>query len=303
MTAARVRSPVVIGSLAAVLSATAYGVTVVIGRALARDGITGATALGVRFTLGAAILVALQAVRRAPVVPDRGERVTAFLLGAIGYAVESSCFYAALGRGSAAAVGLLFYSYPAIVTLLELVTGASRMSKRLLAALALAAVGVVVVIAAGAAVSISRAGVVFALLASLSFSLYFLASHRLMRTTDPITNAAWVSLGAGVSMLVRGLLTSDLHWPSGQGGTLLVYGIANAVAFGFMFAALRTLGPTRTAVILTFEVFATVVLAALFLDETLRPLQAVGGIAIAAGAVLVTLATPVTGDLDIDPPP
>jgi drug/metabolite transporter (DMT)-like permease len=144
---------------------------------------------------------------------------------------------------------------------------------------------------------------VFALLASLSFSLYFIASHRLVHTTDPITNAAWVSLGAGVSLLTRGLVTGDLHWPSGQGGMLLVYGVANAFAFGFMFAALRKLGPTRTAVILTFEVFATVVLAALFLDETLRPLQAIGGIAIAAGAVLVTLATPVTLEHELETPP
>jgi drug/metabolite transporter (DMT)-like permease len=70
-----------------------------------------------------------------------------------------------------------------------------------------------------------------------------------------------------------------------------------------MFAALRRLGPTRTAVLLTVEVLGTVALAAAFLDETLRGLQLVGGLAIAAGAVLAAGAQSGAGapdDADVD---
>lgn len=288
----------------------AYGVTVVIGRTLARDGLNAASALGVRFSLGALILLGVQAVRGAALVPVRREWLAVFLLGAIGYALESTCFYAALGRGTAAAVGLLFYSYPVIVTTLELATGTVRLSARVVVALVLAGLGVAVVIVAGESVSITTAGVVLALLSSLTFSLYFVASHRLVIETDPITNAAWISFGAAVSIGGRGILTGSIHIPPGHTLDLLAYGIANALAFGFMFAALRRLGPTRTSVILTFEVFATVLLAAVFLDETLKPVQALGGVAIAAGAVLVTLATPAPApaparaiDFEMEPPP
>jgi drug/metabolite transporter (DMT)-like permease len=254
--------------------------------------VTAETALGIRFAVGAAMLLAFQLARRGALAPARRERVACFLLGAIGYAAESSFFYAALGRGSAAAVGLLFYAYPAIVTLLELATGALRASGRLFLAIALSAGGVAVVVATGASLTISALGAVFSLSAALSFSLYFLTSHRIVKRTDPVVNAAWVSLGAGASLLLRGLLLGRLHSPAGHELTLLGYGLANAVAFGLMFVGLRRLGPTRTALLLTIEVAGTVVLSAIFLDETLRAIQLVGGAAIAVGALLVSTSAP-----------
>jgi drug/metabolite transporter (DMT)-like permease len=111
---------------AAAGSAIAFGFTVVIGRALATDGLGGFTALGIRFVLGAAMLFALQAVRRGPLLPAPGERLAVIGLGAVGYAVEASFFYLGLERGTAAAVTLIFYAYPAIVTVAELVQGVSR---------------------------------------------------------------------------------------------------------------------------------------------------------------------------------
>ena len=280
-----------VGAAAAVGSGLAYAFTVVIGRTLAEDGLPGETALGIRFMLGAALLLGFRALRGGSLLPVPGERLAAFLLGAIGYALESTCFYLALGRGSAAAVGLLFYSYPAIVTLLEILTGGTRPSVRILAAMALSAGGVALVVVAGGDITITPTGVLLALAASLSFSLYFLASHRFVVRTDAAVNAGWVSLGAGVSMLLRGVLLGRLESPAGHWPAMLAYGLANAFAFGLMFVGLRRLGPTRTSVLLTVEVAGTVVLAAVFLDETLRAAQLLGGVAIAAGAVLVALST------------
>jgi drug/metabolite transporter (DMT)-like permease len=233
------------------------------------------------------LLLGVQALRRAPLVPVRGERLAVFLLGAVGYATESTFFFLGLERGTAAAVGLIFYSYPAMVAGAELVVGSTRPSASLFGAVVLSIVGTAVVIATGEDVSITTGGVVFSLLAAATFTVYFLSGHRLARRTDAVVNAAWVSLGASLSILARGALTGSLDVPGTRVTQLVTYGIANAFAFGCMFGALRRLGPTRTAVILTFEVVATVVLAALFLDETLRALQLVGGAAIAVGAVLV----------------
>jgi len=277
-------------------SGIAYAVTVVIGRSLADGGVTGETALGIRFMMATVLLLALQAGRRAPLAPVRGERLTTFLLGAIGYSLEATCFYLALGRGSAAAVGLLFYSYPAIVTVLELAIGGIRASRRLVGAIVLSVGGVALVVGAGGRITVSATGAVFALLASLSFSLYFLTSHRLVRRTEPVVNAAWVSLGAGLSLLARGVVLGRLHQPAGHWPAMFGYALANAFAFGLMFVGLRRLGPTRTSVLLTVEVVGTVLLAALFLDETLRAAQLVGGAAIAVGAVLVAMAEPGTAE-------
>jgi drug/metabolite transporter (DMT)-like permease len=277
--------------LLALGSASAYGVTVVFGRDLAEAGLGAPTTLGIRFGIGSLVLfTVLLATGRSP-VPARGERVAAFLLGAVGYAVESSFFFLGLERGTAAAVALLFYAFPAMVLGFEWVTGAVRMNRRLACGVALSMTGVIVVVATGGNVDISPTGVVFALLAALSFSIYLLASGRLVRRTDPVVNAAWVSGGASLSLLTRGLVTSSLRSPEGHLPALACNGLANAAAFGLMFAALQRIGPTRTAVVMTFEAFASAGLAAIFLGESLGPGQAVGGAAIIAGAVIVTSRT------------
>jgi drug/metabolite transporter (DMT)-like permease len=291
------------GSLFAIACGLSYSVTVVVGGWLADRGVPSATALGLRFGIAAAFLLLLQAARRGPLLPAPGERLAAFLLGAVGYGIESTCFYAGLEHGSAAAVGLLFYSYPAVVTAIELVLGSIRATPRLIGALALSLVGVAVVIGAGGSVTITPLGALFACLASVTFSIYFLCSHAFVRRTPSQVAAIWVSAGAAVSMLVRGAATSTLEVPHGVWWQVLAYAAANCVAFSMMFAALRRLGPSRTSVLLTVEVLGTVVLAAVFLNETLRPAQLLGGAAIAAGAVIAALAHQTAADaLDAAPP-
>ena len=233
-------------------------------------------------------MLVLLAVLRRPLRPVPGERVRAFLLGCIGYAVESSLFFAGLQRGTAAAVTLLFYAYPSVVTLIELAMG-RRPHPRLLGAIALSAAGTGLVVAAGAEVTITTAGAVFALLSAGSFAIYLLVSHRVIERTDGLTTGAWVALGAGLAQLARAVTTGDLQAVGGHWPEMLLNGLATAAAFGLMFAALRRIGPSPTAVVMTLEAVSAIVLAAIFLDETLSPLQLGGGAAILVATLLVGL--------------
>lgn len=278
------------GPLLALAAAAAYGVTVAIGRALADSGLGSATALGFRFSVAAVLLLGVQSLRGGTLLPARGERLPVFLLGAVGYAVESTCFFLALERGTAAAVALLFYSYPAMVAAAELLLGVTTPSRQLLAGLALAIGGTAAVVMTGGDVAITPAGTVLALASAVAFTLYLLAGERVSRRTGSLVKAAWVSGGAGASILLRGLVAGDLRSPGDDWVALAGYAAANAVAFGLMFAALGRIGATRTAVVLTFEVVAAIVLAAVFLGERLEPAQAFGGFGVIGGAILVVLA-------------
>ena len=273
-----------------------------LGRTLAEADLAPSFALGVRFSIAvAALLVALAAWRR-PLVPARGERFRALLLGVVGYAVQSSLFYMGLERGTAGAVALLFYAYPAMVLITEAALGRDHPGRRGFVALVLSALGTALVVVAGGDVTISAAGAVFSLLAAASFGAYLLTGHALMERTDTMTTAAWVAGGAAVSLLTKSVLEGSLESPDGHWGTMLGYGVSTASAFTLMFAALRRLGPSRTGMALTLEAVFAVVLAGIFLDETLRPLQLVGGAAILAATVLIAL-SPRRGDEALVPGP
>lgn len=276
------------GTLLAAAGAASYGATIVFGRSLAKANLGAGTVLGIRFVVAAALLFALQALAGRP-GPAGPARLVLVALGVL-YAVESTFFFSALEHGTAAAVALLFYCYPVMVTLVEVLTGSGRPSNRVLAALAASATGSVLVIASGADVSITASGVVFALAAAATFAIYLLAGDRFATETDVVAKAAWVALACGATHLLRGLAGSGLHAPGRHLPAVVANGAATASAFALMFAALHILGPSRTAVVMTLEAFFAIVAAALFLGEPIGGLQLVGGIAILAGAMLIASA-------------
>ncbi|MGH9242908.1 MAG: DMT family transporter [Acidimicrobiales bacterium] len=280
----------VVGAVLAVVSGVSYGFTVLFGKVLARDGVDSATALSLRFLAAAGLVAVVQALRRGPLRPASGEWLVVVLLGGVGYAIESMLFYLGLQNMGAAAVGLVFYSYPAFVAVADVAVGQVRPTWRVVAAVALSILGVAGVVAAGGDTRVTALGVVFALGSAVTFTVYMLASHRFVRVSDPWATAVWLSLGAGVSHLARGVVSGSFDIPAAATiGPFLGYGVATGVAFAALYAGLPRLGPTRTAVLLNIEVVTTVVLAAVFLDERLLPLQLAGGVGVALGAVFATL--------------
>lgn len=279
-----------VGVALAALSALGYSCTIIAGRTLAEAGLKAPTALGIRFAIGGLILLGLCAARRAPLLPAPGERAAIFLLGAIGYMVESSFFFAGLARGSAAAVTLIFYTYPALVTIAAAIRLRQPPSAVVMSALALSFTGSVLIVVAGGEVELSRLGLLFAICSSVTFALYLIAGDGLVSRSDPMTTGAWVALGAATSFLGRALLTGGLDPTAGEWPVLIGNAVANAVAFGAMFAALRRLGPARTSVVLTLEAVFAVTLAALVLDEPLAPAQVAGAAAVLTAAVVIARA-------------
>jgi len=232
-------------------------------------------------------------VRRQPILPVRGERLRVLGLGALGYAFQSSLFYSALQRGSAAVVTLLFYAYPAFVTLVEAAASRRRPSPRLLSALGLSATGTLLIVMVGADVAISPAGVAFALAAAGAFAVYLLAGAAAAPRTvassgGPVVIAAWVAGGAALSLTAVGLGSDSLRWPGEDWWLMATNGLATAAAFGLLFAALDRVGASRTAVVMTLEALSAVVLAALLLGESLVWIQLVGGLAVLAATLVIS---------------
>lgn len=278
------------GVLAAAGSASAFGITIVVQRRLASHGLAPTAALGVRFGIAGLVLLAYLAIRGGPLRPVPGERSRALLLGAIGYAGEAALFYLALQRGSAAAVSLLFYAYPAIVTVLEVVLGLRPPKLLAFGVVALSTAGAVLVVVSGDRVSITPAGVAYALSAATAFAVYMLASQRLVPRSPPAVIGAHVATGASAALLAAGLALGALHVPAGDVPLLVLNGVATAVAFALLYAALVDLAAGAAAVVMTLEAFVAVALAAVVLGERIRTPQVLGGAAIVLAAVLVARA-------------
>lgn len=277
----------VVGVALAAVGALAYGIATVIGRALADSGVDSATALGIRFSVAAVVLAALMRLRGAPMRPSAGEWLPIVLLGAIGYTLESTLFYLSLEHGTAAACILLFYAYPAIVTVIELIRGREQLSAATTVALVLSVAGTTVVVALGRDVSISVTGIVLALAAATAYAAYLIVGRDVRKRTDSMTAACWVAAGAAATSLMRGAAGGTLEIPRGHLLQIVGYGAVTAAAFGLTFAALARIGATHTAVVMTLEAASTVLLAGLALGEGISTAQALGGLAILTAAAVI----------------
>jgi drug/metabolite transporter (DMT)-like permease len=267
------------GLAACLVSATGFGALPVLGKAAYDAGLGPLALLWGRFGLAALVFWVLVAFVVRPARPPDRFVVAALLMGALGYAVEAGLFFVALERIDASLVELLLYAYPAIVTAVALAGGREAPAPRLLAALALATLGVVGVFAGSLASGVDPVGLALGLGAAAVYAGYVLAGERVVAAVHPVLLAALVATGATASFTVAGLVRGGLPSPrTGAGWTsvAVIAAVATVVPMAALFAGIERVGAPTASIVSTFEPVVTVVLAGLVLGETLSLVEAAG---------------------------
>jgi len=278
------------GSALAALMGVLFSFVVIFGKGLLEPGKEPFAVLALRYAATALGLAALLVATGRPLLPERGERAGVILAGVLGYGTESAFYFAALGHGSAAAITLLFYTYPVIVMVVTIAMDRRIPAGALIVALALAVGGSAIVAVGGTGVEVQTAGIVLALCSATAYSSYLMATDRILRGTDPMTAAMWLAAGAALS-------TSTFAWAFGHnviprgGDWWKVMGMAlfTIGAFIAMLASLQRVGAVRNAIIGVIEPVAVALLAWLFLSERITWTTGLGGAMILAAAVLATI--------------
>ena len=157
--------------------------------------------LAIRFAGQSVLLMLLVMATRRPLLPAKGERLPLAIAGTIGYGSESAFYFTALNHGSAAAITLLFYTYPVWVMLATMALDRKAPPRGLFAALGLALAGSAMVVLGGGGADIETIGIVLALCTSLAYSAYLIGTDRTVKATDPLTAATWLGIGAAVANL------------------------------------------------------------------------------------------------------
>ena len=273
-----------------VAMAILFSSVVIFGKAIL-DGKLPFVILSVRFAGTALVLAALVRLTGRPLLPERGERRGLILAGIFGYGTESAFYFAALNHGSAAAVTLLFYTYPVIVMLVSIAIERRTPARLLVAALLLTiAGGAIVVIGGRSGAEIEPVGILLSMSCATAYSGYLLATDRILKRTNPMTAGLWLAASAAVANVVYAGLFRATELP-GVGGWWQLLGMVGftAAAFVCMLAGLQRIGAVRNAIIGVLEPLAVAVLAFAFLGEAITPSVAVGGTLILVGAVCATL--------------
>lgn len=292
------------GTALVVTSAASFGVMSILAKdATAVDaGVT--TVLAGRFLLAALLFWGLAAARgvRLRTLPVRPAIITLALGGGL-YAIESSLYFSALTHVDASIASLVLCLYPAVVLVLAVALRRERAGVRQVSALALALIGALVVLSAGAGGQLDATGLLLCAGSTLLYSLYVICADTVSAELDPIAFGGLLSTGAAVALTLAGTATGRLH-PAALADAgvatdvVLMASVSTVLAVTAFFAGMRHIGATGASTVASVEPVFTVALAALLLGESLTGTQALGGLVVLAGIVLVQAPSPavVAGD-------
>ncbi len=283
------RDPV--GGVLVAAAALLFGGVVVLGKTEGVQAIPVASMLAIRFAVAALALAGVLGVTRGSLRPAPREWRWLLLLGAVGYAAEATFFFLALGRGTAATVTLLFYTYPVVVTVISSLVGLGIPGKLLIGSLIAAVAGAGLVIASSGGLDITAAGIMFALASALTFSVYLITADRTVRRTVPLVSAMWVSASAALALGLSSIASGVGVLPEGTALlSVVAMGVLTSGAFTLLFLGLRRIGAVRTSIIASLEPAAAALLAWAFLGESLRGGVLAGGLLILGGAIAASMA-------------
>lgn len=245
--------------------------------------------VALRFTLAGLLLWTFRKIAGVGEPLGARELLRMAGVGAFGVGLNNVLFTLGVSMTSASETALIYATPPLWGMLLGFLLGQERPTKRGVAGVAIAMVGVTVVVSGGmGSTAPSFAGDLLVMGGAVCWGSYTVLGMRLLRRHPPITVAAYTTLFGGLATLPLGiwalLKSYEIH-PGVAAGTAAAYSTFLVAAYGF-FAWQRgvfRLGANRVLVYQYLITLIGVVSGILALGERLGPAQILGGAVILAG--------------------
>ncbi|GAB19523.1 hypothetical protein GOEFS_091_00150 [Gordonia effusa NBRC 100432] len=305
------RSRVRTGLVFALISASSFGLSGPIARALLDTGWSASAAVTIRIAIAALVLAPVAIGHMTGRLRELLRRSTLGAMaayGAIAVALPQLCYFYAVETLQVGVALLIEYLAPVVVVGWMWVRHGQRPTWRTLVGALVAAAGLALVLQIFGGVRLDAVGVAWALGATIGAAGYFIMSGS-MRTTVPavtlaggglITAAIGLSLLGVVGVLPMSSSTANVTLGGHQlpwWAALLVLGVITAaVAYVTGIAAARRLGSRLASFVALAEVVAAIVFAWLLLGQVPTLVQLLGGALILAGVVIVKLGEPSVSD-------
>lgn len=248
-----------------------------------------------RFTVSALILLPLWLTRKE--WPPRSTWVPLLLMSLTGVTAFNAVLYTGLKYTSAINATLVNATTPVTTTLIAHFLIREEITRRRVMGIALSFVGIAWIVSHGSLAALLsvdfNTGDVIVFFATSLWGFYMVMAKPMMRKMSPLTlTAVTTAIGAAFLLPVAALelaATGAGDIPLDALAAILYLGIfPSFLSFALWNRSIRTFGPSRASLAYnTLPLFA-VILAGIFLGESLKLYQLAGGAIIIAGVVIGT---------------
>lgn len=303
--AVRFRTGVRVGLPLAIAAAFAFGSSGAWARGLIDAGWTPGAAVTVRVWVAALVLLVptLLALRgRWRTLRRNAGLVAAY--GLLAVAATQLCYFQAVAVMDVGIALLIEYTAPVAVLLWLWLRRGERPTRRSVLGAGIAFVGLVLMLDIVTGAQVNVVGVLWALGAMVGAASYFVLSARADTGIPPIAlagsglllGAVGLSLAALVGVLPFAWTTAEVEYRFGAVPwfvpVLAIGVIATALAYVLGIVSTRLLGSRLASFVALAEVVAALLFGWLLLGQLPGPLQALGGVLVLVGVVVVKLGEP-----------
>lgn len=275
-----------IGIFQIVVAATSFATSPILARIAYDAGANPNTFLFIRFAIAATVITLIM-VFKGLQWPRGRLLVSLVLIGGLCFAGLNFSFYTALTLAPVNLVIVIAYMYPAFVTLLSSLFLKQPITNQKAVALFLILVGVIVT--TGLDWGGQNLGIVLAITTAVIYSVYFTFGSLSIRKAGPVPSSAVIFIS---TTLVYGVLVAiqGLELPTALSGWVaIVFCALFSTVFGVvcLFAGLKRIDSTNTAIISTLEIIVAATLAILILGETMSLLKILGACMIISAVFII----------------
>ena len=282
-----------IGYLYVTLAAILFAVSGTAAKFLFNRGITSYQMIQLRVTLAfCGLLFWLLLRNRSLLKIDLKDFFYFILLGTLGIGAAQFFYLFAISKINVAAAILLHYTGPVFVTVYAAIFLHQQLTRNSIVAILGTLIGCFLVVGAYNLdlLSLNRMGIIGGILAAVAFAIYSLLSEYGMRKYSPWTVLLYgLFFAALIWNMLHPPLKAILHSyePVEWFWILFIATFGTILPFGLYFEGINRIRATHASITATLEPISAGVIAAIFLGETMAPLQILGGLLVIASIILL----------------
>ena len=281
-------------------AAVLWGASATLARFMFRDHhIPALTVVELRLAIACTLLLPWMWWRnRTALRMERRDLGYLLILGVFGVAAVQGTYYYSISRLGVGLSILLQYLAPALIVIYEMLRG-RQPSARTLSAVIAAIVGTGLLVGGVDQTALRATPFDWAIgfASAFAFSFYIVFSKRGLGRHDPSAVLLYTFAIAGVlwAIVTPPWKIAAAHYSVDVWLMFLAIGIGSTLLpFALFYAGLRRMRAEEAGIIATVEPVVAVLSAAVFLGETLRPVQLAGAALVLAATLLSTLRAPET---------
>ena len=289
------------GLFAILIAAAGYSTASIFGKLAFSEGLDTYTILTVRYSLAALAMWGYLIITHQHQPVAKKERAGIFLAALLGNILIPILYFQGLARLPISLFAILSYTYPAFVILISWAFLSEKLGNHQWTALIFTLAGCGIMFWSRN-IHYDPLGIVLALGASFSYSLYILGIARYLKAMNPARAMTYTISTAAAAFLLVGFLTGQLQLPSPAAWRILslMALFSTAAASIAFFTGIQMIGASRAALISTVEPVFTIILALLIFQEIISAQQAVGAGMVILALLILHAGTPPIGKLPRD---